>query len=64
MPFVGGLMTVLLGLLYWVFRIGWLVVYIISIVKAFSKQEWEIPILGKIAREQLAKMDRQQPAAS
>jgi hypothetical protein len=33
-------------------------------VKAFSKQEWEIPFLGKIAREQLAKMDRQQPAAS
>jgi uncharacterized membrane protein len=64
MPFVGGLMTILLGAAYWIFRLGWLVVYIISIVKAFSKQEWEIPFLGKIAREQLARMDRQAPAAS
>ena len=64
MPFVGGLMSFFLGALYWVFRIGWLIVYVICIVKAFSKLEWEIPILGKIAREQLAKMDRHEPAAS
>lgn len=64
MPFVGGMMRLLLGAAYWLFRIGWLIGYVICIVKAFSNVEWELPILGKIAREQLAKMDGQQPAAS
>ncbi len=65
MPFIGGLMTWILAFLYhWVVRLAFVIVYIISIVKAFSNLEWEIPILGKIAREQLAKLDRQEPAAS
>ncbi len=65
LPLIGTLMSWILGFLYhWVFRIAWVVVYIISIVKAFSNQEWEIPILGKIARQWLAKMDsRNLPAA-
>jgi uncharacterized membrane protein len=32
-------------------------VYLVSLVKAFSNQEWEIPWLGKLARRQLALMD-------
>ena len=58
LPFIGGLLKLLLGLVQWAFNLGWFVVYIISIVKAFSNQEWEIPVLGKIARQQLARMDR------
>jgi len=65
MPFIGGLMTwILIFLYHWVIRLAFVIVYIISIVKAFSNLEWEIPVLGKIAREQLAKLDRQEPAAS
>lgn len=58
LPLIGGLMGVLLGLLHWVCQIGWLVLYILCIIKAFTGKEWEIPWLGKIARVQLARMDR------
>src|ERR1043165_9278251 len=36
LPLIGGLMGVLLGLLHWVLQIGWLVLYILCIIKAFS----------------------------
>jgi uncharacterized membrane protein len=58
MPLIGGLMNFGLGLLQWAFQIVWFIVYVVCIVKAFSKQEWEIPWLGGIARQQLTRMDR------
>ncbi len=56
-PFAGKLMMVVLGLANLVFGIAWFIVYVICVVKAFSRQEWEIPLLGKLARKQLEKMD-------
>jgi uncharacterized membrane protein len=40
----------LLGLLIPVFWIGYLVVWIMLMVKAYQGTEWELPIIGKIAR--------------
>jgi uncharacterized membrane protein len=56
-PWVGTLLIVVIGLANLVFGIGWFVLYVISAVKAFSGQEWEIPYLGKLARKQLAQTD-------
>lgn len=56
MPLIGGVMNLALGLLRWAFQIAWFVAYVVCIVKAFSNVEWEIPWLGKIARQQLARM--------
>lgn len=57
LPLIHGIMNFLLWIIYWAFEIGWVVVYIVCIIKAFNNQEWEIPWLGKIARHQLAKTD-------
>ena len=50
-PILGWLMMALLWMAFW---LGWLVLVIITIIKAFSNIEWEIPYLGKLARKQLA----------
>lgn len=36
-------------------ELGFVVVWIISILQAFSGKEWEIPVIGKLARQQLGK---------
>ena len=41
---------------YGVVCLGILVLWIIMIVQAFSGKEWEIPVLGQMARRQLARM--------
>ena len=47
----------LLAGLWWLFCmliwLGFLVVYVIMLIKAFGGQEWEVPIIGKLARQQL-----------
>ena len=53
-PLIGWLLALLLHIGFWVVSLGWFVVYVIAIVKAFSNQEWEIPVLGPLARKQLA----------
>jgi len=55
-PFVGRLIAILLGLLGMVVGLAFFAVWIVTILKAFSGKEWEIPYIGKIAREQLAKI--------
>jgi uncharacterized membrane protein len=40
----------LLGLLVPVFWVGYLVVWIMLMVKAYQNVEWELPLIGKIAR--------------
>lgn len=54
-PFFGWIVLVLAWALSLVFWAGWLVVYVIAMVKAFSGIEWEIPYLGRMARQQLAR---------
>lgn len=50
---VVGLLMVLLNLALFV---GAMLIYIVMLVKAFGGQEWEVPVLGKIARQQLARL--------
>jgi uncharacterized membrane protein len=40
----------LLGLLIPVVWIGYVVVWVLLMVKAYQNQEWELPVIGKIAR--------------
>ena len=53
-PFLGVLFAFLLGLVGAVVGLGYLALIIVTAVKAFTGKEWEIPYLGKIARDQLA----------
>jgi len=57
LPIIGVLLMLVLKLVYWAFRVLWVVVYFVCLIKAFSKQEWEVPGIGKLARRQLARMD-------
>lgn len=47
--FLTGLGTVL-SLLSWVVYVGFIVVWVMLMVKAYQNQEWELPVIGKIAR--------------
>ena len=53
-PILGWILLFVLGIASIVFWLGCVVVWVITIVKAFSNVEWEIPYLGKLARKQLA----------
>ncbi len=48
-PFLGQLISLLLSLLG-------VVLWIMLMVKAYQGEEWEVPVLGEIAREQMSKM--------
>lgn len=41
----------LLGLLAPIVWVGYIVVWIMLMVKAYQNEEWELPIIGKIARD-------------
>ena len=53
-PGIGALLLALLVFVGLVVGLGIFVIWVITIIKAFSKVEWEIPVLGKLARKQLA----------
>ena len=40
----------ILGLVSWALWIGFFVLWIMLMVKAYQGQEWELPVIGKIAR--------------
>lgn len=40
----------LLGLLMPLLGVGYLIIWIMVMVKAYNNEEWELPIIGKIAR--------------
>lgn len=49
--FTGGVAILgVFGLIAWVIGIGYFVVWIMLMVKAYQHQEWELPVVGKIAR--------------
>ncbi len=65
--FVSAIIGSVLGHIFWLLALFWslasgiiylafLLAWIIMIIQAFSGKEWELPFLGKIARQQLAKM--------
>ncbi len=58
LPFIIGIVAVatgglgsLLGLLIPLIWLGFLIVWIMLMVKAYQNQEWELPVIGKIARK-------------
>ena len=53
-PIIGWLMALLLVFAGMAFGFAILIVWVITIIKAFSNKEWDIPYLGRLARKQLA----------
>ena len=52
-PAIGGLFVVLWGLIWAIVTIGFLVIFIIMVIKAFSGVRWDVPYIGPIARNQV-----------
>jgi uncharacterized membrane protein len=52
-PAIGGFFVVILGLVWALISIAFLIVFIITVIKAFSGVRWEIPYLGPMARNQV-----------
>ncbi len=55
-PFLGWLVVIFLAILSFALWLAFFVIWIITIIKAFSGVEWEIPYIGKFARKQLENM--------
>ncbi len=55
-PIVGFLLALGFAAVNLVFSLAWLVVWVIAIVKALTNVEWEVPVLGAMARKRLAEM--------
>lgn len=53
-PIVGWLIALGFVAANLLFSLAWLVVWVIAIVKALSSVEWEVPVLGPLARKRLA----------
>ena len=52
-PAIGGLFVVLWGLIWAIVTIGFLIVFVITVIKAFTGVRWEIPYIGSVARDQV-----------
>lgn len=52
LPALGGILVVLWSLIAALVHLAFLVVFIITVVKAFTGVKWEIPYIGPIARQQ------------
>jgi uncharacterized membrane protein len=52
LPALGGALVVLWSLIAALVHLAFLVVFIITVVKAFTNVRWEIPYIGPIARQQ------------
>ena len=52
-PAIGGLFVVLWGLIWAIVTIGFLIVFVITVIKAFTGVRWEIPYIGPVARNQV-----------
>lgn len=50
LPLLYSGLGVILSLLSWVVYVGFLVIWVMLMVKAYQNQEWELPVIGKIAR--------------
>jgi uncharacterized membrane protein len=52
-PGIGGILVFFWSIIAAVIKIGFIVLWIIATVKAFSGVRWEIPYIGPIARKQV-----------
>jgi uncharacterized membrane protein len=41
------------GILWWLINLALFVIFVVTVVKAFSKVRWEIPYIGPMARKQV-----------
>ncbi len=51
-----GFISFFWAILAWFVGLAFFVLYIVMIVKAFGGTEWEVPVAGKIARQQLGRI--------
>lgn len=56
-PLLGWIIVALLFFAYLLLTIAGFIVWIITLIKSFSGLEWDIPFLGRLARQQLTKMN-------
>ncbi|HEX5177560.1 MAG TPA: hypothetical protein VFV83_11045 [Chthoniobacteraceae bacterium] len=54
-PVLGAILGFLLSLIWVALALCWVAIYLITILKSISGKEWEIPYLGQLARQQLAR---------
>ncbi len=52
-PAIGLIFQILLGIIWALIGIAFLVIFIITMVKAFTGVRWEIPYIGPMARKQV-----------
>ena len=64
LPLLGRFLVLIFSLLHLAFALVWFIGYVITVVKAFSNEAWEIPWLGKLARIQLERLDAKNPPAA
>jgi uncharacterized membrane protein len=55
-PVLGTIMFIFILILKFAFGVGWLVLWLITTLRAFSGVEWEIPLIGPLARKQLGQV--------
>ncbi len=53
-PVVGWVLNWMISLIWVLVALLWVVIYLVTIVKSITGKEWEIPYLGRLARQQLA----------
>jgi uncharacterized membrane protein len=52
-PAIGGFLAVLWGLVSMLVHLAFLVIFIITVIKAFTNVRWDIPYIGPMARKQI-----------
>ena len=52
-PVIGAVFVLLLWLIWVIASLAFVIVFIISVIKAFTGVRWEIPYIGSVAREQV-----------
>lgn len=55
-PVIGLIFGLIIFLLDFAVSVVWLCIYVYCLIQAFSGKEWDIPYIGRIAREQLEKI--------
>jgi uncharacterized membrane protein len=55
-PAIGGLLVFFWAIIQALIHIGFLVVWIIAMVKAFTNVRWDIPYVGPMARKQVSEV--------
>ena len=52
-PVIGWFFAILLGILWVLGWLAFLVIFLITVVKAFTGNRWEIPYIGPLAQKQM-----------